>query len=55
LDDLGVNEKIKIKMILQDVGWKDGLDFCGSKYAEMLGSCECGNEALVFRKVQGYF
>jgi len=31
LGDLGVDGKIKIKMDLQEVGWDDGLDLCGSK------------------------
>jgi hypothetical protein len=31
LDDLGIDGKINIKMYLQEVGWEDGLDLCGSK------------------------
>jgi hypothetical protein len=31
LDDLGVDGKINIEMYLQEVGWEDGLDLCGSK------------------------
>jgi len=31
MDNLGVDGKIKIKMNLQEMGWEDGLDLCGSK------------------------
>jgi len=28
----------------QEVGWELGLDWSGSEYGQVAGSCECGNE-----------
>jgi len=33
-----------IKMSLQEVGWGHGLDWSGSGYGQMAGTCECSNE-----------
>jgi hypothetical protein len=55
LDDLGVDGKIKIKMDLQEVGWEEGLDLCGSKWAKVSRSCKCGNEAFVYIKYRVIF
>ena len=41
LENPGVDN---IKMDLQEVGWRHGLDRSGSGYGEVVGCCECGNE-----------
>ena len=35
-----------IKMYLQEVGWGRGIDWPGSRYGQVEGSCRCGNEPL---------
>ena len=35
-----------IKMDLQAVGWGDGMDWPGSGWGQVVGSCEWGNEPL---------
>ena len=41
-----------IKMDLREVGWGHGLDLSGSRYGQVTGCCECGNETPVFIKCQ---
>ena len=33
-------------MGLEEVGWKHGLDRCGSGYEQVVDFCECGNELM---------
>jgi len=33
-----------IKINLQEVGWGHRLDLSGSRWGEVMGICECGNE-----------
>jgi len=37
-------------MYLQEMGWGHGLDWYGSAWGEVAGSCGCGNERSVFIK-----
>ena len=39
-----------IKMDLQEVGWRDGLDVSGPGQGQVTGACECGNELSGFIK-----
>lgn len=46
--------KILFKWISKKLGLRFSLDFSGSNYSKIKGSCECGNEILCFTKYREF-
>jgi hypothetical protein len=46
LETPGVDRRIILRWIFQEVGWGHGLDGPDSEKGQVAGTCECGNEHL---------
>ena len=47
LEDPGVDGRVVLRWIFKKwVGWGHGLDRADSRYGQVAGTCECGNEPL---------
>jgi hypothetical protein len=44
LEDLGVDGRIILELIFKKCNWGRGLDWAGSEFGQMAGSCEFGNK-----------
>jgi hypothetical protein len=54
LEDVGLDERIILRLDLQEVGLEHGLHCSGWGQAEMAGCCKCSNESSFgFRKMRG--
>jgi hypothetical protein len=44
LENPGVDWRIILRWIIQEMGWGHGLGRHGSEKGQVAGTCECGNE-----------